>query len=222
MSSFHKAQLIKKLSPKDAPADIETKTELIGTKLAGSPNPAIVATAVGVSGASTQVHGAIAQATSTKNAAKSATSNLHSKTNTACEKANAAGIIVMQQMPNDPDGWVVLGFDVTDADVAATVVPGAVLHGSVSQGDTLGTADIHHDPLATADDYRVYATIGAPGDRTKYIDVTNTSESTSKSNTTVTLPADYLNVPLNFILVAHNTAGDGPDSVPFGGGRKIQ
>jgi hypothetical protein len=114
-----------------------------------------------------------------------------------------------------------MGFETTVEIVSDPVVPGMVENPSVSQGDVLGTADVHHDPFVDADDYQIWVTKGVVSDRSSYIDVTNYDESTSKSSTTVTLPSDYLGVALNWIIVARNSAGSGPDSTPFGGGRKI-
>lgn len=222
MSSYHKEEVIKKINPKDNPHTNELKLEEIGIALSASSIPGIAATGAGVSSGSTDIHNKILLNTTAKTASKSATESMNSANKDACKVTNAAAVIVMQLMPGDPAGWRAIGFETTLEMVSDTVIPGQVIHCSVSQGDTLGTADIHHDPLANADDYRVYASKGLVTDRTTYIDVTNYEESTSKSSTTITLPSDYLNVPLNFIIVAHNTAGDGPDSTPFGGGRRIQ
>ncbi len=219
---YHKVQHIKKLKVSDNATANKAKTHTIGANLSLSANTTVAAQGAIVTGGSNALDVAITADTDAKLASKTATNTKNSKNKLSVEKANAAGIILEQQFPNNPDLYVATGYDVTEEIVPDTVVPGIVLHGSATQGDELGTADVHHDPEANADDYRIYVTKGPVGDRAQYIDVTNTDESTSKSSTTVTLPTDYLNVPLNFIIVAHNTAGDGPDSTPFGGGRRIQ
>jgi hypothetical protein len=217
----HLTPHVKKLSPKDSPATNKTKTATIGTRLSGSGNSTVAATGAGVTTSSGNLDGAITANTNAKIDSKTATSTLKTKNQAAVDKANAAGIILEQQFPGDPDTWVTYGYEYTLEESADTVVPGMVENPSVSQGDVLGTADVHHDPLEGADDYQVWVTKGLVGDIGSYIDVTNYEESTSKSSTTVTLPPDYLGVPLNWIIVARNSAGSGPDSTPFGGGRKI-
>jgi len=218
----HKVPHIKKLSTKTPAATLKEKTHTIGAALSLSGNIVIAPTGAGVTTGSTTLDGAINSNNAKKIAAKGGTTTLKNSVKAAVDLANAAGIIVEQQLPGDTDAWTALGYEFTMEDVPDTVKPGAALHGSATQGDVLGTSDVHHDPVDGADDYRVYVTKGAVGVRAGYIDVTNYEESTSASSSTVTLPADYLDVPLNFIIVAHNTAGDGPDSTPFGGGRKIQ
>jgi hypothetical protein len=221
MSSYHKTQVIKKLNPALPPASIKDQTFTIGEKLSLSGNTTVAATGAGVSTGSTNVGNAVNGNNSAKIAAKSSTTTLKNTKKSACDVANAAGVVLMQQFPNDPDLWITYGFEVTEEMVADIVKPGQAIHCSASQGDDLGTADIHHDPVPDADDYQVWVTNGVVGVRSGYIDVTNYEESTSKSSTTVTLPAGYIGVPLNFIIVARNSAGSGIDSVPFGGGRKI-
>ena len=74
-----------------------------------------------------------------------------------------------------------------------------------------------------ADSYRDFVTKGPVADRSQYIDVTNHEDGSNTSSTRIIhLPADYLNVPLNFITVSENSLGAGVESVPYGGGRRFQ
>ena len=221
MPSYHKEPHIKKLNPKDPAATNKTKTATIGGRLTLSGNAVIAATGSGVSGGSTTLDGSITTNANAKIDSITATKNLGTSNKGAVKLANDAAVIVEQQLPNNPDAWIALGYEVTMELVPDTVLPGMAENCSVSQGDADGTADVHHDPVEGADDYQVWVTNGAPGIRAGYIDVTNYEDSTGKSSSTVTLSAAYLGVPLNWIIVARNSKGSGNDSVPFGGGKKI-
>ena len=220
--SYHKGEIIKKLKPNASAGDIEEKTTLIGAGLSGSANIVISPQGVIVTTASGAIHTATNADAVIKNASKTSTTNVHTKVKAACDKANAAGIIVMQQMPNDPEGWRAIGFETTEGLVADTVQATQPLHCSATQADELGWVDLHNDPVENADGYRDYVTKGPVADRDQYIDVTDHEGSTSSSTRKAHLPADYLNVPLNFITIPFNVLGEGIESVPYGGGRRIQ
>ena len=220
--SKHLEPKIKQLQAHDGAVANKAKTELIGTRLSASGNVTVAAQGPIVSGGSSALQGSIVGNTSAHMDAKTATGTMKTKNSDAVKLANAGGVVLMQQFPNQPDVWRTYGYETTMEEVPDTVKPGIVENCSVSQGDFLGTGDVHHDPTPTADTYTVLVTNGPADDYAKYIDVTNTDESTAKSSTTVTLPSTHINVPLFFIVIAHNSDGDGPPSVPFGGGRRIQ
>lgn len=154
-------------------------------------------------------------------AAKSATSGEKTANSNAVDSYNGLVTVIEMEYPDNPDKWLELGCEVTDADTHDAVKYPPAEHCSVTQGEALGTADVHHDPIPGSDHNKVLVTNGSATDRSKYIDVTNPDESASKSNHTVNLTAEYIGVPLFWIVVGSNTAGDGYDSVAFGGGRKI-
>jgi hypothetical protein len=212
---------IKKMNPRNKPNVNEEKADLIAAGLAGSGDTRQIAQGLVVAGASTDCHSAVTDRNTKRTAAKNATKNVVNKNKAICDSVNAAGVIVEQEHPNDPDYWRGEGFDVTMEEVPETTEAGQPTNGSVTQGDHLGDADVHWDQADNVDNCRVLCSKGPVADRSQYIDVTNHDDSTSKSSMTVTLPADYCNVPVNFIVVPSNSLGDGVESVPFGGGRRI-
>jgi hypothetical protein len=125
------------------------------------------------------------------------------------------------EFPDQPTVWESYGCEVTEETTHDAVKCPAATDCSVSQGEALGTADVHHDPIPGSDHNKVLVTNKAATDRASYIDVSNPDESASKSNHTINLGPDYIGVPLFWIVIGSNTAGDGFDSTPFGGGRKI-
>ena len=218
----NKVPHIKKFNPRTNPETNRTKANLVAAGLAASGNADQVAQGLIVAGAATAVATARSDNATKKLAAKNSTTVLKNKNKDLCTKANAAAVIVEQLHPNDPDYWRGEGWEPTMEVIPATSEATQPIHCSVTQGDSLGEADIHCDSVENADEYRVLVSKGAVADRDSYIDVTNHHESTSSSKMTVILPSDYCNVPINFIIVPSNSLGDGIESVPFGGGRRIQ
>ncbi len=213
-----KKREIKKSNKKAKPATNKAKFFTVGTNAAASANVKVAAAGAIVVTGSNDMGTAITARTNANVVLHSAVLAENAKNKTGCEKFDSLVVVMMQEYPNAPDTWEGYGMDVTTGEIHDATTPGEVLHGSMSQGDFQGTADIHHDPLEAADDYLVFVTKGNPTlPDCIYIDVTNNDESTAKSNTTVRIPNDYLNVPLFFKLQAHNAAGLGPKSPPFGG-----
>ncbi len=161
---------------------------------------------------------AITDKNNKQSAAKAAVKRVATDNGVAVDNFNSLATIVEQQIPDNPTAWVEFGFEVTTDESHDAVNPPQVVHGSMSQGDNGGDVDLHWDALKIENvDFFVLVTKGSPTDRNSYIDVTNLEGSTTASSTTITLPTAYLNVPLFFIVFAHNTAGKGTESTPFGG-----
>jgi len=215
----HRAAKIKRLNVSDKPTDVKSKTETVGANTSGSSDPAIAAKGVLASAASGNLANAITDKTNKHNADIAATGTMHAKNKLGVEAYNNLASIVEVEDPNNPDAWTAEGFEVTETEVGHLPVPNQVVNGSVTNGDFLTTADVHHDPAANADNYTHRVTNGDPNDDSKYINIVSPETQYSKSSCTVKLPSDYLNVPLFWKTTAHNTAGASPESAPYGGGR---
>jgi|SRR5665213_1960198 len=216
-----KKQKIKRKIKNSNHLENKESIKTIADNCALNANPAVSAAGTTTSGKAVALGTAITDTNNKRVAAKTATTTENTANGKAVDGFNDMATVVEQQNPNNPAAWQALGFDVTDADTHDSTKCPAAEHCSVTQGEALGTADVHHDPIPGSDHNKVLVTKGAAIDRESYIDVSNPDESASKSNHTVNLPADYLGVPLFWIIVGSNTAGDGFDSVAFGGGRKI-
>lgn len=210
---------IKRLNSQDSPADVESLTETVGANTSTSTNAQIAAKGALTTTASGKLHDARKDMTNKRNAAVASTGVTNSKNEDAVKAYNVLASTVEIENPNDPDAWTEQGFPTTQSVVVELPVPAQVINGSVSNSDFLGTADVHHDPVANTKDYTHRVTKGDPSDDKTYIAVTSPKTQYSKSSCIVDLPADYLNVPLFWKTTAHNTAGAGPESAPYGGGR---
>jgi len=213
-----------KIKRKDKNTNHLTNKESIKTisvNCEGSTNVTLAAAGTVTSGKADTLGNAITDNTNKKSASTTATKTEKTANGNAVDSFNILATAAELAFPNDPTMWESLGFTLTEADSHDAVKCAAATDCSVSQGEALGTADVHHDPIVGSDHNKVLVTKGAAGDRSLYIDVTNPDESASKSNHTINLTPDYLGVPLFWIVIGSNSAGDGFDSTPFGGGKKI-
>ncbi len=215
----HRAAKIKRINSHNTPVEVKEKSETVGANTSGSANVQIAAKGTLTTTASDALRDAIVDKKNKHNADMAATGVVHAKEDDAISAYNVLASTVEIEDPNNPDAWIAEGFEITETNVTALPLPGQVINGSITNGDFLGTADVHHDPVANADDYTHRVTKADPSDDLKYINVTNPKTQYTKSSATVNLPADYLNVPLFWKSTAHNTAGAGPESLPYGGGR---
>jgi len=215
----HKKAKIKRLKPTGVPKTIEFKAKLAGENAAASANPEVSAKGTTANNKAEDLQNAILDKRDKQNAAKAATKTVLKETRLAAKAYNNLATICEMELPDDVNEWIRMGFDITQTVVLDAKKPGKVLHGSVSQGDFSATADIHHDPVEGARDYSIRVTKGSPADDATYIMITKPRALFTKSNATVKLPDDYLNVPLWWKVTAHNSAGAGPESDPFGGRR---
>jgi len=214
-----RAAKIKRLNDQDSPDDVQSLTKTVGANTSGSTNAIIAAKGALASTAAENLDTAIEDNTNKRNAAVASTGVMHRNTElTATAYNNLAGVMEIEN-PNDPDNWRAKGFILTQTDVTELPVPGQVTNGSVTNGDFSGTADLHHEPVPTAKNYTHRVTKDNPTDDSKYIAVTSPKVQYTKSSATIDVPSDYLNVPLFWKTTAHNTAGAGPESAPYGGGR---
>jgi hypothetical protein len=216
-----KKQKIKRKSKNTNHLTNKQSIKTIADNAAGSTNTAVAASGTTSSGKAVTLGNAITDANNKRIAAKTATSTELTANGNAVDGYNDMVTVIEQQFPDQPTVWKSFGCEVTDANTQDATKCSAATNCSVSQGEALGTADVHHDPIPGSDHNKVLVTNGAATDRASYIDVSNPDESASKSNHTINLAAAYLGVPLFWIVIGSNTAGDGFDSTPFGGGRKI-
>jgi hypothetical protein len=213
-----------KIKRKSKDANHLTNKESIKTiadNCAGSTSTTLAAAGTLTSGKAVDLGDAITDNTNKKSASTTATKTEKTANGVAVDNFNLMATAAELAFPNNPTMWESLGFDVTEATTTDAVKCPAATDCSVSQGEASGTADVHHDPIPGSDHNQVLVTNGLATDRASYIDVTNPDESASKSNHTVNLGPAYLGVPLFWIIVGSNVAGDGFDSTPFGGGKKI-
>ena len=214
-----RAAKIKRLNDQDPPADVQSLTETVGANTSGSTNPSIAAKGALATTAAGNLRTAINDGINKRNASVEATGVTHRKNELSATAYNNLAATVEIEDPNNPDGWRGKGFVLTQTDVPDVPLPAQVTNGSVTNSDFLGQADLHHDPVPTAKNYTHRVTKADPTDDTKYIQVTSPKTQYTKSSATIDVPADYLNVPLFWKSTAHNTAGAGPESAPYGGGR---
>lgn len=214
-----RAVKIKRKNDQDKPGDVQSITETVGANTSTSTITAVAAKGALATTAAGTLRTSITDNTNKHNAAVAATGVMHSKNGLAAEAYNNLAAVVEIEIPNDPDAWKAFGFELTKSEATAVPLPGPVVNGGVSNGDFLGTADIHHDPVAGAKNYTHRVTKGDPTKDELYIAVTSPTVQYTKSSATVDVPADYLNVPLFWKTTAHNTAGAGPESAPYGGCR---
>jgi hypothetical protein len=215
----HRKAKIKRLNAQDKPESVRAKTKTVGANTSGSSDPAIAAKGALATSASGVIETTTTENTNNHNAALASTIKLKAKTKDGADAYNNLATIVELNDPNNPDNWILEGFEVTETEVGPLPLPGQPVHCSESNSDFLGDADLHHDPVPNADNYTHRVTKGDPTDDSTYIDLVNPEVMYSKSSCTVTLPKEYLNVPVFFKTTAHNNTGGGPPSAPYGGGR---
>ena len=186
-----------------------------------SSNTVIAAQGVLVTAAGNAIGVKILANTNAHDAAKLATKAMNKANSDGCKVINDAAVIVAQQLNNNVEAEEALGFPMTSATAQDAALPPKVVNGSMSQGDFDGTCDIHFDKVGTANEYSVKMTKGDPSVNADYVQIDNPSLTYTTSSITIPIGADYLDKPLWFKVTAHNDAGAGPSSEPFGG-RKIQ
>ena len=217
--AIHKKAKIKRMKPTGVPKTVEEKTKIVGENAGGSSNPLVSAKGTAANDKADELKDAISDNKNKHNAAVLATKTMLKETKLTAKAYNNLATICEIELPDNVETWIEMGFEVTKTIISEVGKPGKVLHGAVTQGDFSATADIHHDPVAGARDYSIRVTKGDLGDDASYIMITKPRALFTKSNATVKLPDDYLNVPLWWKVTAHNTAGSGPESDPFGGRR---
>ena len=193
----------------------------IGGKLAADANPDVAATGTALVAGAANIG---VKKTANKNAheaAKTATDNLNHANADAANLYNVARAKVLEVYPNDPDKYSGYGFRLTSAIAHDPSIPEKIVYISIVQSDFPKHANVHFERPARAEKFTVEITKGNPFDASTYIMITKPSVIFDSTNITIIIPDDYLNVNIWIKITAHNNAGDGPPSEPFGG-KKIQ
>ena len=210
---------IKRLNAQDAPDVVQKLADTVGENTMGDANLQIAAKGNIAFKSAENLRQTIKDDINGRNASISLNGIMHKSNEDTAKDYNVLAATMEIEDPNNPDNWKAKGFPITETEVVDLPAPGIVENGSVTNGDVLGTADIHHDPTPTAKDYTHRVTKGDPADDSTYIDVVDPKSQYSKSSNTINVPAAYWNVPLFWKTTAHNNTGPGIESKPYGGGR---
>ena len=209
-------QKVKKMSLRDNAGDNRDLAAKVASNMADSPDPVIVAQGALVQNGADGASKAILGEEKADDAAIAATALKNKQTIKNCEIFNAEAVIVQQNNPGNIDLLKTLGYILTSATAEDAKEPEQVQHCTMEQGKYPGTADIKYEGIEGCD-YTVEITKGDPSDATSYVPVTQPDPVFSKVNITIVLPAGYAGNILWAKVTAHNTAGGGPPSQPFGG-----
>ncbi|MEI8202587.1 MAG: hypothetical protein WCH34_06215 [Bacteroidota bacterium] len=213
----HKKAHVKKASIRNSPEDNEVKFHSAGAKLSADSNATIAALGAGVTTCGDDIHTASVKNKTAHDEAIVATGKLHDANLAGVNAYNAAGANVEEIYPNNPTKWKDLGYDSTEEIISDQTIPEKVMNGHLAQGAFPKQAIVQYDAADRADEYYIDVTKGDPMDDSKYIPVKSPSRSFTKINPAINLPDDYTKVVIWIKVTAHNTAGDGPPSDPFGG-----
>ena len=209
-------QKVKKMSSKDNAGVNRDMAAKVASNMADSPDPIIVAQGTTVQNGADGASKAIIGEEKAHDAAVASTVTKHKQNIKNCEIFNAQAVIVQQNNPGNIELLKTLGYTLTAGEALDATEPGQVENGTIDQGTYLGTADITYKGIEGCD-YTVEITKGDPSDAATYVPVTQPEPVFSKVSITIVLPAGY---PGNIIwakVTAHNNAGGGPPSQPFGG-----
>jgi hypothetical protein len=210
-------QVIKKMSTRDNPTVNKELAEKVGSNMADSSDHVIVAQGLLVTGASVSLNNSILKEGKAEDARVAATAAKLKQNGTSAGVFNAQAVIVQQNNPGNTELYTALGYELTAATAEDAKEPGQVENGTMKQGDYLGTSDVHYDTMGDDVTFTVEITKGDPADPSSYVPVTMPEPVFTKSSITIVLPAGYSGNTIWLKVTAHNTAGAGPPSQPFGG-----
>ncbi len=209
-------QKVKTMNPKDNAGDNRDMAAKVASNMADSPDPVIVAQGSTVQNGADGASKAILGEEKAHDAAITATALKNKQNIKNCEIFNAQAVIVQQNNPGNIDLLKALGYVLTAETAEDAKERGQVLNGSMEQGTYPGTADIKYEGIEGCD-YTVEITEGDPSDAASYVPVTQPEPVFSKVSITIVLPAGFSGNTLWAKVTAHNNAGGGPPSQPFGG-----
>ena len=209
-------QKVKKMSAKDNAGVNRDMAVKVASNMADSPDPIIVAQGTTVQNGADGASKAIIGEEKAHDAAIAATATKNKQNIKNCEIFNAQAVIVQQNNPGNIELLKTLGYTLTSATAEDAKEPEQVQHGTMEQGKYPGTADITYQGIEGCD-YTVEITKGDPSDAASYVLVTQPEPVFSKVSITIVLPAGFAGNTLWAKVTAHNNAGGGPPSQPFGG-----
>ena len=204
------------MNPKDNAGDNRDLAAKVASNMADSTDPVIVAQGLIVQTGADGSSKAILQKAKAHDAAIAATAKEQNQNVNNSETFNAQAVIVQQNNPGNIDLLKALGYILTAATAEDAKEPTQVLNGTMDQGTYLGTADVTYEGIDGCE-YTVEITKGDPSDAAGYVPVTQPEPVFSKVKITIVLPAGYAGNTLWAKVRAHNNAGGGPPSQPFGG-----
>lgn len=143
-------------------------------------------------------------------AAVSATETVHAEEKTSADVYKTSVDLLEKKFPNNTAKWLLYSAQLSSAGTSA-VLPGKVLSVSVVQDEFAGKGNMHFHHVKGAKIYFVYETQGNPLDPTTYFPANPKSFDSSKGGQ---ITPKTVGVPSNWIVVAHNGAGDGVPSAP--------
>ena len=209
-------QKVKLMAPRDNAGDNRDLAAKVASNMADSPDPVIVAQGATVQNGADGASKAIIGEEKAHDAAIAATATKNKQNIKNCEIFNAQAVIVQQNNPGNIELLKTLGYILTSATAEDAKEPEQVQHGTMEQGKYPGTADITYQGIEGCD-YTVEITKGDPSDAASYVLVTQPEPMFSKVSITIVLPAGFSGNILWAKVTAHNNAGGGPPSQPFGG-----
>ena len=209
-------QKVKLMAPRDNAGDNRDMAAKVASNMADSPDPVIVAQGATVQNGADGASKAIIGEEKAHDAAIAATATKNKQNIKNCEIFNAQAVIVQQNNPGNIELLKTLGYILTSATAEDAKEPEQVQHGTMEQGKYPGTADITYQGIEGCD-YTVEITKGDPSDAASYVLVTQPEPVFSKVSITIVLPAGFAGNTLWAKVTAHNNAGGGPPSQPFGG-----
>ncbi len=209
-------QKVKKMSSKDNATDNRDYAGKVASNMADSTDPVIVAQGGDVQNGADGASKAILGEKKAHDAAVASTATKHQQNIKNCEIFNAQAVIVQQNNPGNIELLKKLGYVLTSGEALDAKEPEQVQNGTMEQGKYDGTADVTYTGIDGCD-YTVEITKGDPSDAASYVPVTQPEPVFSKVNITIVLPAGFSGNILWAKVTAHNNAGGGPPSQPFGG-----
>ena len=204
------------MAPRDNSGDNQALAAKVASNMADSSDSVIVAQGLIVQTGADGSAKAILAKGKAHDAAIAATATENKQNINNCEIFNAQALIVQQNNPGNTDLFTALGYILTAETAEDAKEPTQVLNGAMGQGKYLGTADITYDKVEGCT-YTVEITKGDPSDAATYVDITQPEPMFSKVSITIVLPAGYAGATCWLKVTAHNGAGAGPPSQPFGG-----
>ena len=205
-------QKIKRANKSKNPEANKNKFTTIAEKLSGSGNTKIAAEGLLVKAANQTLDDSIVAKAKADDAAAAATVTMHTENDNVVDAVNDAATVVEKELPGDVAAWIDLGFDVTSGEAHDATLPEPAKNGKVVQFMIPGKGKLTFDALPNIKVYRLYETSGDPSVMANFTPAN--PDIIDKAETIVT--PKKLGVKTWWIVIGHNSAGDGAPSQPFG------
>jgi len=210
-------QSTKTLSASNNPEDNVVALATVGGNLSNNGNAILKTIGENLVTESVALNDKVVKQKAAYAAAEASTKEMDTENGIACSLFDKAGVKTMELIEDDPAAWKEIGFQLTSDKAEDQKIPDKVTNGSISQGKFAKQCDLNFKPIANADSYTVEFTVGVLSDESVYQPVKNPRKVFPSSKISFIVPDECLGKPLWVRVMAHNTAGDSPDSDPFGG-----